>query len=309
MWLAGSHLRPGIRNESAIFDGPDRRVDRPSRVTDDDFLFQAVQCRDWNASYEVTLSYKGSGSAVTVDRRTLLDPIDYVHDKPNVYTETNKAIHWLLARWLTGNVTLGLERTGNRAFIPPSLLVYNTKLVNTAVPYGDDEGEYFYVAANLRQAVEELHQNMTLSLLSASPNYHFVAPLVNQTCTVIKSIGLYNYDHQWLVGLYSVAAGITLIVFFLGFWTLRANGGVYDNSFATIVATTRNGEFDEYAKACTSGKRPLAPQLLNEEVRFGIVGNPAPNGTSLFAFGRAAQAISTTNAPAYMPGQRVANGP
>ncbi|KAK0743545.1 hypothetical protein B0T18DRAFT_468913 [Schizothecium vesticola] len=253
IWFAGSHLRPGIRNESAIFDGPDRRVDGASKVMDDDFIFQAVQCRDWNATYEATISYSGRGSAITVDRRTLLRPIDYIDDDAAVYQETNKAIHGLLGRWLQGNVTLKLGDTGNTALIPRSLLVYSTGLANAAVPYGDDENTYFYAAPNLRQAAEELHQNMTLSLLSASPNFHFISPMVKQTCTVINTVGLYKYDYRWLLGLYSGAAGTALIVFFLGVRAIWAN------------ATTRSEEFEELSKVCSEGKQPLAPELVDAE--------------------------------------------
>ncbi|KAK0634167.1 hypothetical protein B0T14DRAFT_492180 [Immersiella caudata] len=290
LWFAGSHLRPGIRNESAIFDGPDRRIDSASKVTDEDFIFQAVQCRDWNASYEATILYSGSGSSITIDRRTLVTPIDYVDDDPAVYQETNKAIHGLLGRWLEGNITLRLGTTGNAAVIPRSLLVYNTRLANTAVPYGDDENEYFYTAPNLRQEAEQLHQNMTLSLLSASPDFHFISPMVNQTCTVINTIGLYNYDYRWLAGLYSGAAGTALIVFLLGLRAIRTNGGSYSNSFATMVATTRSKELEEPSKGCSEGKQPLAPELIQAELRFGIIGvSIGPNGALRFGFGTSAQ--------------------
>lgn len=272
LWFAYSHLRDGVRNESSIHER-DRDVDKAGNVTDNDYVRQCFKCTDYNASYAVTLSFAGTGAAIRVNNRTLMNriPYDSTSDAPTLYfdQEPNRAMHRLLSNWLEGNITLNLTTHGNKPNIPSSLILGSTKLVNSEVPFGDSESDYYYGVPHMLAAVQELHMNATLTLLSASSLYYFLDPLHNHTCIAYIGEGAFHYEKGWLLGVYFSAAFVTIVIVIIGYDSALQNNMLSGDSVSTIIATSRSSEFEPLTRGESTGRQPLGNRLKEADLKFG----------------------------------------
>ncbi|KAJ2905176.1 hypothetical protein MKZ38_006082 [Zalerion maritima] len=286
LYLVASHLHDSLRALNPIYEGPGRNIDTAEKVTDSDFVFQAVECSDWNATYVASLSFNsgstGSGSSasggtsITILERRLLNVIDYTENpyaNGESYVEVNQAIHFLLSSWLTGDMTLNTTFRNNKPSIPSSLILPKTKLVNISEPFGDDEAAYYYAVPDLRSAVQQLHLNVTLSMLSASEHFFFLRKSDGHDVQLLSSVGLYVYDPAWLVGSYIAATGVTLVVFCLGIWAVWVNGVRHADDFGAIVAATRNAELDDLARGDGLGRTPLRSGISDADLMLGSLGS------------------------------------
>ena len=290
IWFAASYLRDELRVINPVFEGPGRKVDTAEKVRDTDFVFQAIQCTDWNATYHTVLSFNGTGSSIRVRERQLLNPIDYVDEPKLAYQEFNKAIHGLMASWLEGNITLNTTRNSNKPTVPQSLILPKTRLVNHSQPFGDDEAAYYYAIPNLRAAVQELHMNATLSFLSASENFYFMMGDTDHECQLLQSVNIYQYDPERLIAVYAAATGATLISFLLGIWAVWSNGARHSDEIGAIIAATRNLELDSLAEGTIIGGQSLSRRLKDAWLTFGNIAGPGEI-VAHYAFGTQARNI------------------
>ena len=214
--------------------------------------------------YIATLSLGGTAS----DNDT--DPLDGF--SAQVFTTLDhfayQSIMDMLGRLITGQVTI-MSRlaTGAFNFSTVSTSIMQTSLINTpelrpifnlgnlcnsgtVVCSGTDvTNENLNITApaissgtiRLPQALEQLFQNMTLSLLSDSA---FVKPAPNTTFLLRAPQNRYVYTSWRLLVPYLVGLGISALALAAGFWALLQNGESYSQSFATILRTTRVARLD-----------------------------------------------------------------
>ncbi|KAH8685694.1 hypothetical protein BGZ60DRAFT_522978 [Tricladium varicosporioides] len=122
----------------------------------------------------------------------------------------------------------------------------------------------------LIHAIEDLANNITISMLSSSNLVSQNAQTVPVTYFTAQNI--YLYDAKNLVISYSIAALFTLFVLTIGFLSLKFNGVAHSTSFSAIIATTRNAELDAVSKGHSLGALPAG--LQGVRLRFGeLVGN------------------------------------
>jgi len=288
LWFAFSRLRPGVRDFINITLGENKLwdADKAGDVTDEDYLYNSFVCTDWNASYDITLSFEGEAARAHVNQRQLVNTINYAQGQSSRETGHHEAVHGFMARWLQGNITLEVTRTGNRPTIPENLRLYSTGLVNTSEPFGDDETEYFYAVPHLRDAVQELHANISLSMLSAQPFFYFIRPAENYPCAVIQSFPVYTYKPMLLLAIYIPTAVLSLLVLLYGVGLTRQNGAVHGSNFSTFLATCQNPDLKPLAAGSSLGRAELGAALRNADLGFGKLPAGVPPGAlASFGFG------------------------
>ncbi|TVY51811.1 hypothetical protein LSUE1_G010187, partial [Lachnellula suecica] len=122
----------------------------------------------------------------------------------------------------------------------------------------------------LRYAVEDLMNNITISLLS-QPEFTSTNPSPIQV-TTFKSTNIYHYNSRNLILSYSIAICLTLLMLLLGLYSLLSNGVAHSASFSALITTTRNSRLDELSRGHSLGALPLDEKVLGAELRFGECG-------------------------------------
>ncbi|KAH0366783.1 hypothetical protein KCU65_g5160, partial [Aureobasidium melanogenum] len=124
----------------------------------------------------------------------------------------------------------------------------------------------------LSKALEDLFQNITLSLLSEQylqPNYSSLyapTPMENVTFTSYHNVYVYNRHTLWIA--YGVAIGFTLIAVVIGILALLSNGSAYNNNFSTVLRIKKTtGE--EILEHEADGSEPLPKRLAKARVLLG----------------------------------------
>lgn len=130
--------------------------------------------------------------------------------------------------------------------------------------------------------IEEMAQNITLSLFSASYlwNPNNTTPT---TVTVGEMVNVYHYRCRNLLISYITAVIFALSGTAVGVFSLLVNGRSYStpNSFSAVLCTTRNDDLDELVDAKSLGAQPLDESLARTKLRFGTIdGIRTDHGTS-----------------------------
>jgi hypothetical protein len=121
------------------------------------------------------------------------------------------------------------------------------------------------------QMIEELSRNQTLSLFS---NDKFWVPMANATRveygkTQEGDAPEYWYDPVTFWIAYGIAIASSLAAVIVGLRALWINGVSHDNSFSSIMATTRNTYLDELTMGHSLGATPASKEILRTKLRFG----------------------------------------
>ncbi|KXS97850.1 hypothetical protein AC578_7656 [Pseudocercospora eumusae] len=124
----------------------------------------------------------------------------------------------------------------------------------------------------LKHTIEELFQNITLSMLS-SAHFHpntsspFAPHLVNVTSHIYHNVYEYSAAKLWLT--YGLAIAFTLLGVVFGLLAIFANGASYSDDFSTILRTARYARLsDEVQPGDEDGRDPLPRYLGAATVGF-----------------------------------------
>ncbi|KAL8865387.1 MAG: hypothetical protein Q9174_006913 [Haloplaca sp. 1 TL-2023] len=134
----------------------------------------------------------------------------------------------------------------------------------------------------LPHALQELFQNITVSLMSApdlQPNTSsiYLPSKTKVTSTTAESIYIYAASKLWLA--YGLAVGATAIIVFLGLAAMVANDASFSNQFSTILRLSRGAQLSyEINEADRSGRNPLPAYA--EKVRVKFSSKPAGENES-----------------------------
>ena len=126
---------------------------------------------------------------------------------------------------------------------------------------GTTEDNIFTPLPNVRSLMEEMSQNLTISLL-ASP-YSLLQYNETTTCYHTKVGPVWHYDSAPLITAYSIGVGVTILALVLGGSALRTNGQVHEMSFSVHLRTTRSNALDRVVTGAQSGAVPV-PKLLRQ---------------------------------------------
>ncbi|KAI5456671.1 hypothetical protein BGZ63DRAFT_408815 [Mariannaea sp. PMI_226] len=119
------------------------------------------------------------------------------------------------------------------------------------------------------ELIEELSRNVTLSLFSAEEI--LVLNDTKATVNTTTNVNIYSYNRQNLILTYVITFVLALIGVVIGGVTYYRNGVSYQNSFSSVMLTTRNPSLDRLTTGHRMGAMPLSDALKNKELKFGLL--------------------------------------
>lgn len=116
-------------------------------------------------------------------------------------------------------------------------------------------------------AIEDLSQNLTLSLLSSGLFAN------KTTAEVMVTVSQIYYTYNWynLVVSYLAAVMVALVCVAVGIHAYLANGYSASSSFSSIMFTTRNADLDRLAGGQCLGAQPIPRELGDVKLQYGLL--------------------------------------
>ena len=251
----------------------------PTKAKKDMYKDQIFQCTDYVVSYDnVKFSYVDGRMSVELSNAEdqgirYITPVDYTQvSKINGKNATDAAIFNRVAHEFTLSLLIGDMVIKNSTFSSTSQIL-GTGLVDDTRFFGSADGtgitdKFALPYADLKSKVEELHRNVTLSLLSEPRlmgTFYTAAACESTTNGLV-----YNYSSFALLFSYGLACFFTTIAIIVGIIALRANGFVTDFSFSRILCTTRNPTLDSATRG-ESCLGTVTERVRRQELKFGEV--------------------------------------
>ncbi|KAF2746517.1 hypothetical protein M011DRAFT_487283 [Sporormia fimetaria CBS 119925] len=134
----------------------------------------------------------------------------------------------------------------------------------------------------LGEMIEELSRNQTLSLFSSERFWESKENSIIANVTQIQPITIYEYQPRNLIMTYAIAIAVSAACVILGLRALWLNGVSHDNSFSSIVATTRSSLLDHITLGHSLGATPVPRPIAETKLRFGELQR---DGVSRVGFG------------------------
>lgn len=234
-------------------------------------------CNMWNTSYTVDFTFQDDVQTAEIRDFELL----HISEIDTRYAAVKEYSHGELQSWVMWKALsdalvaeVGWGSTG-------SLMGDDSGVVKSALAACPEmkgswkQGLWFNStlcrAGSIPAAIEDLSRNLTLSILSS-------ALLANETAaqvTVHDQATFYSYNWRVLVLAYAVAVAATAACLAVGLHSLLENGYSAGTSFSSILLTTRNADLDELARGHCLGESPLAREVGDRRLRYGLLDSQA----------------------------------
>ncbi|KAK4505496.1 hypothetical protein PRZ48_003459 [Zasmidium cellare] len=240
-----------------------------------DLTWFPLNCSLYNSSYTVNFTFQEDTQTVSVLDVEIASPIaplfstsirvdaGYVPEKSNV-TMNYQALMDTLGRLLIGDIT-------------PDGTVYQTQILRTELAFTKELWPVYnssgfniseatasqWYQKPLAAAVEDLFQNMTLSLFGRSEYLSvYNDQHTNVTLTSLRNVYTYNWQRLWLA--YGLALGFALVVVIIGCGSLASARASYSNKLSTILRVTGGDRLDVHVKELDrAGQDPL-PEYMGK---------------------------------------------
>jgi hypothetical protein len=236
-------------------------------------------CENWNATFDIHVNYTSSIENITVQNTTYLNnfSIPYILETatsngensiqiPPQFEDTLHYNHAALFRSLGELMKGSIMRESHGAPVLQTNLASIPGLISFNEMAEGLSGHYQPVS-DLRSTIENFSRNLTISLLS-SPVLQ-IAHYVRTTCYEETFLTVWVCD-PWILWLaYGMAIVVSLGCLFVGGLAVYGNDGeIYENSFSTVLRTTRNHELDRLVRDDTNGGQPLSHDIGRTKVRL-----------------------------------------
>ncbi|KAB8223226.1 hypothetical protein BDV33DRAFT_228673 [Aspergillus novoparasiticus] len=258
---------------------------------DNDTQPTELVCQLWNTSYVVNMHFINGIQTLTP---ISVDHVAYANwskgeassSAAPSYSELDPTvnagfyiIHMILSGLLQGELVQS-KRAGvwENKTVASTTTYTDTSLAYTglfACPELWNTSSFYYTHGNdstslcrngtLAQAIEDLSHNFTYSLLSLNGGNTTVE------VTDVTYRNYYFYGRTALLGAYMSALAATIACVVVGIFSLRRNGVPQNNSFSSVLMTTRNPELDRLAIGHCLGSEPLKGNTDKVRLRFGEV--------------------------------------
>ncbi|KAF2748562.1 hypothetical protein M011DRAFT_525633 [Sporormia fimetaria CBS 119925] len=229
-----------------------------------------LDCKLYNASYRAVFNLTFPNQDIRVESRELVNPVSASKDisvweyqigrSPDEGARRAQGICYQSVMEAFGRLLVGWETQEDG-----EVITWRTCWRMMAMKWnsGDDT----------RTGLGSLFENITLSMLSASPlimNATVAAQnLVPVNITTSVNVFSYNAGDLWRA--YGIACGITLISTLLGSIAIWRNGSVgYQNVFSTFVRTTRGHELQSLIEPDDRGTEPLPRKIAETSIVLDI---------------------------------------
>ena len=260
-------------------------------------------CSLWNVSYNVNFTFENNIQSTKIMDVRALNTIPAVSnfgdvtllDQHSNAHANYQAIMEIFGEVMVGVITLNFESyyaslvglDPNATYEGSSIL--GTDIMSTDLAMSDELGTLskhldlptyssnvsMTTNGPLNRLIEELFQNVTLSLFS---NDRFLtSDTIPTNVTVWTTHSVYVYTAWRLLLAYGLAILFTLIAVGVGFTTMYKAGASYSNKFSTILRTTRDLGLDRLISDHDwTGADPLPKYISKTRVALGL---NAPSGT------------------------------
>lgn len=236
-----------------------------------------LNCTLYNATYVVSVNFDSGIQDVKIDGLKLLNatkfrqggrvdtyPDSFVHNVPEVRS-------YLAYMEIVGELLLGMLYTRD---LPRTT---STRVLETELAFTD---ELYPLYVNftgskilsrplrpLKDTLEELFQNMTLSLLTM-PELRSSQPTMSNV-TISHTHNAYRYNAPRLFLAYGAATAGTLLTVVTGLYSLVITGTSYSNKFSTVVRVARDQAIDVHIQHKDRlGQDPLPPYIGRSRLHF-----------------------------------------
>lgn len=251
----------------------------PTKAKKEMYKDQIFQCSDYVVSYDnVKFNYVNGRMTVQLSNAAdqgirYITPVDYTQYSKNNGTDvTNAAIFSRVAHAFTLSILIG-DMVIAKSELSSTSQILGTELVDQSRFFGSTNGtgiddQFALPRADLKSKLEELHRNVTLSLLSEP---RLMGTFYTSAACESTTNGLiYNYSSSVLLITYGLACFFTTIAIIVGVIALRANGFAADFSFSRILCTTRNPTLDNTTRG-ESCLGTVTERVRRQELRFGEI--------------------------------------
>ncbi|KAI1129960.1 hypothetical protein F5Y10DRAFT_290393 [Nemania abortiva] len=265
-------------------------------------------CDLYNSSYQASFNYESGRQSIAVQvdhietvptlNRITFPPVQDLATEPYTfdasilqqlsYTAIADAFYQNIAGSVICNLAAYLDTDNKVVFTvlldTPELsflsidrdFIVGTTLQEAIWRPDNPEGQSIYnprkveLGKSLQNALEEMFQNMTISLISSEllqPNMtsKFAPPMPNVTTTTYRPIYQYSPRQLWIA--YGVAIAVSTLATFLGFLAIFVNNSNYSSNFSSVYRAAYGSKLSvtmraEDAKAMDPLPRYLAKAAL-----------------------------------------------
>jgi hypothetical protein len=235
---------------------------------------ESVTCAVHNTRFKIWVMASGSTQTITTAHFEWQERM-VNHVTRNTFNALASLLNGFFGMFTdksTDGVTRGGYFSGKTMIADTALLELlqrSSPQLRAAVPQED------WMAAENRtfpQMIEELSRNQTLSLFSSEKLW---LPMEDTDLTQVahytqETVYDYRPYNLWLS--YGIAIALSFVAILLGLYALWLNGVSHDNSFSSIMASTRNMYLDELTLGHSLGATPMSKEILRTRLRFGELG-------------------------------------
>ncbi|KAJ5175616.1 uncharacterized protein N7482_001493 [Penicillium canariense] len=233
---------------------------------------QLYECALMNISYSVDFAFNSGTQNLMVRRNQEMNGIPTVQNTSGMSSMAlaSQSLMYVMDQIITGEI--GGGAAGSLIFTSTTVQTTNLAQVNPLCGQmaGDTDGAQYFGAcqnSSFSAALEELFQNMTLSLLSNEYFWENNSTPVNTTVVTSELRYIYHPLDLWIP--YGVAILCTLLCIGLGVWSVVKSGLSYSNGFSTILRSTRDRSIDQLVVPDElGGQDPLPRRLATTKLIF-----------------------------------------
>ncbi|RPA76334.1 hypothetical protein BJ508DRAFT_379502 [Ascobolus immersus RN42] len=255
--IAHRYLASELRNATL-----EKRLSPSGNITTGFENFQnfTFQCTQYMADYRVNVTFVNDKPFQKYTLR-YRDPVNWWNATEAPNFNTAYGLHYVLQALYSGFVG---ETDSSGA---TTVMFDNSSLTGTGL-FESDGYSFATPRLNLREKFEELHQNLTLSLLSTPDLRPYMKTAVD--CQRFNTRNIYKYEPAVLLASYGAAILVSLISLILGGLALVQNGIPSDTGFSRIMLATRNPTLDKLAYG--QGLGEPSEGIMSTRVKFGVIG-------------------------------------
>lgn len=269
------------------------------QVGAEDPIWFALNCSLYNSTYTTNFTFQEGIQTISVLDVNTTNPISVLLKTPTVSqnesvsqeaainTEyainTNyQAMMDSLGQLLVGDISYGFADDTTRSNVTVGT-EYGTRILQTNLAFTKEMFPIYNVSAAysmeakasqwyqkpLAKAVEDLFQNITLSVFSRNGFLRDMDSPTNVTTTALRNIYEYNWQRLWLA--YGLALGFAFIVLMIGSSSLAISGVSYSHKVSTILRVTGGDRVDvDIKETDRAGNDPLPEYLSKAELLCGV---------------------------------------
>lgn len=236
-------------------------------------------CNTWNTSYMVDFSFQDDVQSAEIREFEQLHAleVDLRKGAVDVYNP-GELQSWVMYKALADALVADVGWGSTGSLLGDDSAIVKSALAACPEMKGSWKQDLWFNstlcrAGSIPRAIEDLSRNVTLSVLSS-------AMLANETAaevTVNNPATFYSYNWRNLVLAYAIAVCVTAVCLAVGLHSLLQNGYSAGTNFSSILLTTRNVDLDEVARGYCLGESPLAKDVGDMRLRYGLLDSQAHN--------------------------------